>query len=274
MRKLFYKKNNDMAAIGIGAMIVLIAMILVAGVAASVLVSTSNTLQSQAMKTGSQTTREVSSGLSVISVLGKVNASGSEGGDIEHLAITVAAKPGSDKIDLSNTYILISDGDEKALITYAGVDSSGNTNSSFYNDRVTGDIFEAMNWNGTNATSIDGNDSVSPGANKSNWSWTNEQFGIGVLQDYDGSMSITDPVLTRGDKAILYIRCDGDDTFNLWNISDGDYSATELTFTGVFGSQIGERVEIFGRIIPEVGAPGVISFTSPKAYVDTVYTLQ
>ncbi|RLF58579.1 MAG: flagellin, partial [Thermoplasmata archaeon] len=56
-----------------------------------------------------------------------------------------------------------------------------------------------------------------------------------------------------GDKAILYLY-------------------TNATY--VFGSQIGERKEIFGRVIPEVGAPGVISFTSPKAYVDIIYTLQ
>ena len=264
MRKLFYKKNNDMAAIGIGAMIVLIAMILVAGVAASVLVTTSNSLQSQAMKTGSQTTREVSSGLTVTSVIGQVQSSGSDGGDIERLAITVAAKPGSDKIDLSNTYILLSDGSQKSLITYAG-----GTNGSFYNDSVTGDIFTAMTWIGNGSVS-----GMTTGTNTTNWTWTSEQFGIGVLQDYDGSMTRTNPVLTRGDKAILYIRCDGEDSSRTWNASDGNWTTPWCNFTGVFGSQISERVEIFGRIIPEIGAPGVISFTSPKAYVDTIYTLQ
>ena len=69
IKKFCFKKLNDSGAIGIGAMIVLIAMILVAGVAASVLISTSNTLQSQAMKTGAQTTREVASGISVFGVM-------------------------------------------------------------------------------------------------------------------------------------------------------------------------------------------------------------
>jgi flagellin FlaB len=245
-------------------MIVLIAMILVAGVAASVLVTTSNTLQSQAMKTGSQTTREVSSGLSVTSVIGQVQSSGSAGGDIERLAITVSAKPGSDKIDLSNTYILLSDGSQKSLITYAG-----SSNGSYWNGSVTGDIFEAMTWSGTNDT-VSGEMNAS---SSSNWTWTSEQFGIGVLQDYDGSMTQTNPVLTRGDKAILYFRCDGTDSNPIYY--NGSWSGNGwYNCTGVFGSQIGERVEIFGRIIPEIGAPGVISFTSPKAYVDRIYTLQ
>jgi len=233
MRKFLFNNKNDVGAIGIGAMIVLIAMILVAGVAASVLITTSNTLQSQALKTGSQTTREVSSGLSVFSVIGQVNTT-SDGNtttynDMWCLAVTVAPKAGSDKIDLNNTYILVSDGEKKALLSYAY------NNTEFYDSDVSGDLFS------TSATSV-------------NWTnLSNEQFGIGVLQDYDDSFSQSNPVLTRGDKAVLYIFTNS---------------------SGVFDSQIGERTEIFGRIIPEIGAPGVISFTSPKAYVDTIYTLQ
>ena len=223
---------DDRGAIGIGAMIVLIAMILVAGVAASVLISTSNTIQSQAMKTGAQTTREVASGLSVFNVIGQVNTTTSNTtgavtyNDMWKLAVTVSPKPGSEKIDLNNTYILISDGTTKALLTYAY------NQSSAYDDDVTGDIFaEISDWSVLN----------------------NETFGIGVLQDYDNSMSRSNPVLNRGDKAILYI------------YTNSSY---------VFNDQIAERKEIFGRVIPEVGAPGVISFTSPKAYVDLIYTLQ
>ena len=225
-KKFLFRNMNDLGAIGIGAMIVLIAMILVAGVAASVLISTSNTLQSQAMKTGAQTTREVASGISVFGVIGQVNYTGSTYYDLDRLAITVSPKPGSEKIDLNNTYILMSDGDTKTLLTYAY--SAVNV----YNDSVTGDIFNGM----------------------SNWSnLSSETFGIGVLMDYDNSMSRYNPVLTRGDKAIIYV-----------------YTNTSY----VFDSQIAERQEIFGRVIPEVGAPGVISFTSPKAYVDVIYTLQ
>jgi flagellin FlaB len=236
MRKLFGKKD-DVGAIGIGAMIVFIAMILVAGVAASVLVSTSNTVQSQAMTTGSQTTREVSSGLTVFSVLGEVNRTGNDSAGytyngIWRLAVTVSTKPGSGKIDLNNTYILISDGNKKALLTYAGFN-----NSSYWDNSVAGDVFDNADLDWTTGDTT----------------WGNDEFGIGVLQDYDGSMSQNNPVLNRGDKAILYIRT---------NVSS------------VFSSQIGTRTEIFGRVIPEIGAPGVISFTSPKAYVDTVYTLQ
>ena len=100
MRKILKRnKNDEIGAIGIGAMIVFIAMILVAGIAASVLVTTSNTIQIQALATGQQTTKEVASGISVFEIAGKVNGSN----DLNNLSITVKARPGSDGIDLNNT---------------------------------------------------------------------------------------------------------------------------------------------------------------------------
>ena len=84
---------------------------------------------------------------------------------------------------------------------------------------------------------------------------TEEGFGIGVLQDYDNSMSQTNPVINRGDKAILYVRCSSSNN-------------------GLFNREIPVRTEISGRVVPEVGSPGVISFTSPMSYVDTIYKLQ
>ncbi|MDG6229607.1 MAG: flagellin [Candidatus Thermoplasmatota archaeon] len=230
MRKLFLNKRKDVGAIGIGAMIVLIAMILVAGVAASVLISTSNTLQSQAMRTGAQTTREVSSGLRVTSILAYTyfDSDSDPYDNITCLAITVEAKPGSGRIDLNNTYILLSDGNEKALLSY------NYTHEEFFNDGLRGDLFNtttAVNW--TNLTS--------------------DKFAIAMLIDADGSITRYNPVLNRGDKAVLYVLTND---------------------TATFGRRIGTRVEIFGQIIPEIGAPGVISFTSPKAYVHRVYVVQ
>jgi len=68
-------KNDKIASIGIGAMIVFIAMVLVAGIAASVLVQTSSRLEMQALKTGHETISEVASGIKVESVDG-YNTSG------------------------------------------------------------------------------------------------------------------------------------------------------------------------------------------------------
>ena len=49
---LLFEKN---AAIGIGSLIIFIAMILVAGIAASVIIQTMNSLEQQALQTGLET---------------------------------------------------------------------------------------------------------------------------------------------------------------------------------------------------------------------------
>ena len=225
MRKLFLSKgSDDVGAIGIGAMIVFIALILVAGIAASVLVQTSNTVQIQALQTGQQTTREVASGLSVFEITGQKGLTG-----LENLSIVVRCRAGSPDIDLNNTYVLISDGLEKALLRY-GYDASLN----LYGDSPTGEYFSLI-------TGL-------ANCNKT-------LFGIAELQDYDSTMSQTNPVINRGDKAVLFIRCSSSNN-------------------GTFNREIPVRTEIEGRVIPEVGSSGVISFTSPMSYVDTIYKLQ
>lgn len=222
MRKLLFNKKNNGGAIGIGAMIVLIAMILVAGVAASVLISTSTTLQSQAMKTGAQTIREVSSGINVFSIVGYV----ATGENMSCLAITIEGRAGSDRIDLNNTFILISDGTTKSLLSYAFDDSQ------FFNASITGDLFTAVNWSLLDS----------------------DKFAVGVIQDYDGLMATQfNPTLNRGDKACLFVNMDT---------------------TGTFSAQLPTRTRVFGQVIPEIGAPGVIGFTSPMSYFDNIYTLQ
>ncbi|UCF12588.1 MAG: flagellin [Thermoplasmatales archaeon] len=227
--KIFREK--DVGAIGIGAMIVFIAMILVAGIAASVLIQTSSTIELQAMKTGQQTTREVSGGIQVYDIEGKINVSGGTKYDLKYLAIGVKARAGSGGMDLNNSFVIISDGSQKALLRYGGYNDA-----DLYQANPSGDVFDILNsaqWNKTDR----------------------ETFGIAVIQDYDGSIKQTSPTMNRGDKAIIFIRC-------------------EASLNGAFGREIPERTPVFGQVIPEVGSPGVIKFTTPMSYFDEIYDLQ
>ena len=171
-------KNKDVGAIGIGAMIVFIAMVLVAGIAASVLVQTANKLEIQAMQTGDQTTAEVSTGLHVFDIEGKKAAASAV---IEYLTLTVKPRAGSADIDLKETVIELSDGDKKVLLSFN----------------------ESATWN-FNAT-IDSDGQV---FGTGGWNETNEEFGIIVLEDADNSCSAaTSPVINRGDLVMLCVDC-------------------------------------------------------------------
>ena len=58
-------KNDEIGSIGIGAMIVFIALILVAAVASAVIIQTGEKLQQNAQQTGSDTQQEISGKISV-----------------------------------------------------------------------------------------------------------------------------------------------------------------------------------------------------------------
>jgi flagellin FlaB len=154
-------------------MIVFIAMVLVAGIAASVLIQTSTTLESQAMATGRETTDEVSGGLAVFDIEGHVST------DIDALAITVRPRAGSPDIDLNETVILLSDGNKKVLLVY-DYTAANHFNTSVGND--DGDVFGGV------YTDL-----------------TYEEFSILMLKDPDSSASRFTPVINRGDKAMLFV---------------------------------------------------------------------
>ena len=164
-------KNKDIGAIGIGAMIVFIAMVLVAGIAASVLVQTSTKLETQAMKTGSETIAEVSTGIAVEQILGhKVNAT-----SIDEVAIIVRPRAGSTDIDLSETVLEISDSKTKNLMIF---DSTSFTTAP----NVNGDLFALATFDGGAAV-----------------------FRVAVLEDADGSCQSTSPVINQGDHVVLCV---------------------------------------------------------------------
>ena len=77
--------------VGIGTLIVFIAMVIVAAVAAGVLINTSGKLQEQARATGEETIRQVSSGVEVTALKGRTG----DGPVVENLELVVRIRPGS-----------------------------------------------------------------------------------------------------------------------------------------------------------------------------------
>jgi archaeal flagellin FlaB len=97
-------KEDEEAAVGIGTLIVFIAMILVAAVAASVIIQTAENLQQRAYAVGKQTIRDVSSGLQVIEVTGYTDVNKTK---IQYLAIAISPRAGSLDIDLNRTLLYL-----------------------------------------------------------------------------------------------------------------------------------------------------------------------
>jgi flagellin FlaB len=214
-------KRKDVGSIGVGAMIVFIAMVLVAGIAASVLIQTSAKLEIQAMQTGQETTNEVSGGIAVYSVIGYTTSSSN---DISKIAIGVRPRSGSEGIDLSEAYIELSDTNKKVVLKYSS--------TYFLDPTGQNDLFSAAVFpdEGDNPAS---------------------EFGILVVEDGDDSISVaTSPMINRGDKVYLCVNT-----------------------TGCF-SDISERTDVWGVVVPELGSPGMITFRTPASYTENVMNLQ
>ena len=93
-KKNMNEESNDWGSIGIGAMIVFIALILVAAVASAVIIQTGEKLQQNAQQSGSDTQQEISGKISIITVW--VGDQGTAGA--EEITMVFELAPGSEPI--------------------------------------------------------------------------------------------------------------------------------------------------------------------------------
>jgi flagellin FlaB len=100
--------TEDRGQVGIGTLIVFIAMVLVAAIAAGVLINTAGLLQAQAQQTGEETTAEVSNVVQISEVIGTDTQSTGTEGEIDVLNLSVRLASGSDPVNLSQASYTIS----------------------------------------------------------------------------------------------------------------------------------------------------------------------
>ncbi|MEM4367543.1 MAG: archaellin/type IV pilin N-terminal domain-containing protein [Candidatus Anstonellales archaeon] len=100
--------------VGIGTLIVFIAMVLVAAIAATVLLNVSGMLQQRASSTGKETTKQVSSNLIVNSIIGYQTAETDQ--NIKGLTITLKAAAGSGRLDLKNLMLRLDNGSKEVKL--------------------------------------------------------------------------------------------------------------------------------------------------------------
>jgi len=113
------KFTNERGQVGIGTLIVFIALVLVAAIAAGVLINTAGFLQTQAEETGTESTDQVADNINVIGQVGEANdpdatqnigsgdntVSTSGNPEIYENRLTVQRSPGSGEIDLTGLSI-------------------------------------------------------------------------------------------------------------------------------------------------------------------------
>jgi len=95
--------KDERGQVGIGTLIVFIAMVLVAAIAAGVLINTAGFLQSQAEATGEESTDLVSERIEVVSSTGIVGSASD--GSLNEIRVVVTTAPGAGDIDLNETVI-------------------------------------------------------------------------------------------------------------------------------------------------------------------------
>jgi flagellin FlaB len=162
--------QDEEASVGIGTLIIFIAMVLVAAVAASVIMQTAENLQERAYAVGKQTIRDVSSGIRVIGVTGYSDVNKTR---IQYLAIAVTPRAGSYDIDLNKTLLYIQLDDYSVLSLNL---------SSKANTVAQGGIFKTLNLSLLNSSN----------------------FGVISIHDRDDSVMKTNGLSTT-DQAIVII---------------------------------------------------------------------
>ena len=115
--------TDDRGQVGIGTLIVFIAMVLVAAIAAGVLINTAGLLQSQAQATGEETTAEVSDVVQIGEVVGYDNDSVT--GAIDEINASLRLASGSDPVNVSQASYTISSPTGNATVVNGNNNENG-----------------------------------------------------------------------------------------------------------------------------------------------------
>ncbi len=256
--KTLYLKKDNRAQVGIGTLIIFIAMVLVAAVAAAVLIQTSGVLQQKAQSTGKQATQEVSSNLMVKNIEGiraKTNSTNMSD-TIDLLRLKVGLNVGSAPVDVNQVVISITDGTTANTLVYAGNEksyaSAGSSNGKMnpFGDVAATNLETLL----TGETSIDG----------TNLTNSQKYYTVEKIRDEDASFSQANPVMNTGDLITVYIATTSDAAVS------GNYS-TVGTADGLSGLKSSElnlvpRTTVNIVLTPESGAATTADFVAPSSY--------
>ncbi len=114
--------KNERGDIGVGTLIIFIAMVLVAAVAATVLIYTTGALQQKATKTSKEATQQISSNIVVESVIG--DRSSSIDPTIDDVLIRLKPDVGTTSIDLRQVIVTVMDTTVRLDLNYSNTSAN------------------------------------------------------------------------------------------------------------------------------------------------------
>lgn len=164
---------------GIGTLIIFIALLLVAAVAAGVLIQTTGSMQEKALTTGDQAKAQIATNALTI----EVSATDGQSGELSYFTQIMKLAPGSDEIKLDQAILTVSTYTRSATLTYAGAGAllERNTSDGFY----------------TNGTAGKGNYSVEYLQQGNNWIEGNLQRGDVIKIYFEAPVNVSEDEKVR-----------------------------------------------------------------------------
>jgi flagellin-like protein len=130
--------DDERGQVGIGTLIIFIAMVLVAAVAAGVLINTAGLLESTASDTSSDSQAQVSNQITVVSAVGQVDGTTNK---VDTLNFTIMKSAGSDDIDLANATVQYQSPDNSTTLGWTNT-TGADTSTNFLVYNVSGATLE------------------------------------------------------------------------------------------------------------------------------------
>jgi flagellin-like protein len=122
----FINDEEERGQVGIGTLIVFIAMVLVAAIAAGVLINTAGFLQTKSEATGQEASSQVSNRVTVVSAYGNVTNDQT----VDDVNVTVMRAAGAENINLSSATVQWIGPNNAKTLTYNDTADAGNFSTS------------------------------------------------------------------------------------------------------------------------------------------------
>ncbi|MCB9361955.1 hypothetical protein H6504_00835 [Candidatus Woesearchaeota archaeon] len=288
---MFRSKKGEM---GIGTLIIFIALLLVAAIAAGVLIQTSGSLQEKALTTGDQARGQIATNVRVV----EVSATDGSNGTVKYFQQIIKLAPGSEPIKLEQVLLTMNSFDRTATLSYAGT-GAGFTNdvSGYY----TFDV-ETITHNGTtflgggNDYDLDGTPDTYQGGLEGANAFLNLSFDSStvLLGACAGGIWVDATPASNNYTKVTGGSCTADD--NVTTVEVTPYNESEGVFAVEYLQQgsnfvegnlqrgdvikvyyeapknVGEDEKIRINFIPKIGTPTLTEFITPEVIsVERVY---